>query len=369
MMEKSVSLAFCGDVMTGRGIDQILPHPCAPVLYEDHLASALGYVRLAEAANGPIATPVAFPYVWGDALAAFGRADLLIANLETAVTRSAWHWPKGINYRMSPDNLPCLIAAGIDCCVLANNHVLDWGRAGLIETLDTLQAAGIAAAGAGRNAEQACAPAILPIKGGGRVLVYAIGRPSSGIPARWAAHGDRPGVNLLVRSGAADADRLLARIARDRQPRDIVVCSIHWGPNWGYDIDPADRRLAHRLIEAGVDLVHGHSSHHPKAIEMHQGKPILYGCGDFLNDYEGIGESGGYRSDMALLYVVEMERAGGTLSRLDMLPFRIRNFRLGRAEGDEVEELWRILDRECGRFGSRVRRNADQTLSLVYQRM
>lgn len=346
------TLMLCGDVMTGRGIDQILPHPSDPILYEDYVTTALGYVELAEGVNGPIERPVAFDYIWGDALELLRRPDPLLVNLETAVTRSGLHWPKGINYRMHPDNLPCLTAAGIDCCVLANNHVMDWGEAGLTETLDVLRTAGIATAGAGRNAEQASAPAVLPLPGGGRVLVYAVGRISSGVPPEWAASRERPGVAFLAEASPAEAARLMARIARDKRRGDIVVCSIHWGGNWGYGIDPADRRLAHQLIEAGVDVVHGHSSHHPKAIEVHAGKPILYGCGDFLNDYEGIGNGRGIRSDLALLYLIEIE--GGALAGLDMVPFRIRRFRLNRAGAAEAEELRQVMDRQCRRFGGSV---------------
>ena len=119
--------------MTGRGIDQILPHPCDPVLYEDRLKSALGYVALAERAHGPIGRPVRFEYIWGGALEALSRRapDARIINLETAITEDGPPEPKGINYRMNPANVPVLTAAGIHCCVLANNHVMDWhpGRA------------------------------------------------------------------------------------------------------------------------------------------------------------------------------------------------------------------------------------------------
>ncbi|HEX9877896.1 MAG TPA: CapA family protein, partial [Gammaproteobacteria bacterium] len=148
-----VTLMLCGDVMLGRGIDQILPHPSSPVLYEGYVRSALDYVALAERTNGPIPRAVPFSYVWGDALDELDRRkpDLRIINLETAVTRSDRPELKGINYRMNPANLPCVGAAGIDCCVLANNHVLDWGREGLLETLDAVKQAGIKTAGAGRD--------------------------------------------------------------------------------------------------------------------------------------------------------------------------------------------------------------------------
>ena len=125
-----------------------------------------------------------FAYVWGDALDAVGkrRPDAWIVNLETAVTRADDTWPKGINYRMNPDNLPCLVVAGVDCCVLANNHVLDWGLDGLIETLEVLERVGIKTTGAGRNLEEAAAPAILQLPGERRALVYAFACPSSGVP-------------------------------------------------------------------------------------------------------------------------------------------------------------------------------------------
>src|SRR6516164_7910981 len=128
----SIRLFLCGDVMTGRGIDQILPHPNAPALHEPSMLSARDYVRLAEAKNGPIARPVEFAYIWGDALAELERRhpDVRIINLETAITTSGAWIPKGINYRMHPDNTPCLTAAGINCCVLANNHTLDYGTLG-----------------------------------------------------------------------------------------------------------------------------------------------------------------------------------------------------------------------------------------------
>ena len=235
---QTVRLFLCGDVMLGRGIDQVLPHPCSPILHESYVHSALDYVRLAEEANGAIPRPVTPSYVWGAALDELNRSqpDVRIINLETAITRSEDFAPKGINYRMSPENADCLTAAAIDCCVLANNHVLDWGRAGLLDTLTTLERLQIKAAGAGRNLDEASAPAALPIAGKGRVLVFSFAVVTSGTPRSWAATRDAPGVNLLTDLSEATAIRISDQIARHRQPRDVIVVSIHWGPNWGYDI-------------------------------------------------------------------------------------------------------------------------------------
>src|SRR4051794_25174100 len=131
-VQTTVKVYLSGDVMTGRGIDQILPHPCDPRIHESIVNSAEEYVWLAERANGPIPRPVNFEYVWGAALEELKRArpDVYIVNLETSITRRDDYLPKGINYRMSPENAGCLSAADIDCCVLANNHILDWGHAG-----------------------------------------------------------------------------------------------------------------------------------------------------------------------------------------------------------------------------------------------
>jgi poly-gamma-glutamate synthesis protein (capsule biosynthesis protein) len=121
-----LTLFLCGDVMTGRGIDQVLPHPGKPQLYEPYIRDARDYVRLAERVNGSVNWPVEPAYPWGAGLAELDRArpDVRIINLETAITVSDRYRPKGINYRMHPANIDCLMAADVDCCVLANNHVL-----------------------------------------------------------------------------------------------------------------------------------------------------------------------------------------------------------------------------------------------------
>ncbi len=365
-----VRLFLCGDVMLGRGIDQILPHPADPRLYEPHVVSARTYVELAERLNGAIPRPVDFSYVWGDAIAELERLrpDARIINLETSITTSTDHEPKGINYKMNPANSPCLTAASINCCVLANNHVLDWGRAGLVDTLGTLAMAGVHSAGAGRNAEEAEAPAIVPVAGGGRVLIFAFGSVSSGIPPDWAATPDRPGVNLLDDMSGEAALRLARRSGALKQRDDILVASIHWGGNWGYRIADEQTRFAHHLVDSGFDIVHGHSSHHPKAIEIYQDKLILYGCGDFLNDYEGIRGYERFRNDLAAMYVADLAVLSGRLVDLELIPFQIRRFRLNRAERRDAAWLGEILDREGGKFDTRVVLNADNTLTALWRR-
>jgi len=367
-ISRRITLFLCGDVMTGRGIDQILPHPSKADLYEPYVRSAQEYVALAERHGGRLVRPVSFDYVWGDALAELehARPDVRIVNLETAVTASDEAWPgKGVHYRMHPANVACLSAARLDCCVLANNHVLDWGRIGLEETLATLHAAGLRAAGAGRDEVEAAAPAVIPLSGRGRVLVFAYAMPSSGVPAAWAATTRRSGVNLLDDLSPRSIETIAQHVGTHKGSGDLAVLSIHWGSNWGYSISPSERDFARRLVDtAAVDVVHAHSSHHAKGIEVYREKPILYGSGDLLNDYEGISGHEEYRSDLGLMYFATFDNASRKLSQLVLAPTRMHRFRLNRAAEDEAAWLMAVLNREGRKLGTRIEGQPDHTLAV-----
>lgn len=367
---RAVRLFLCGDVMIGRGVDQILPSPCPPQLYEEYVSSAEEYVRLAEAASGPIPRGVDFSYIWGDAPPELRAQapDASIVNLETSVTRSETAEHKAINYRISPQNAECLRTMRVDCCALANNHVLDWGRSGLIETLDALAHLGVAFAGAGKTLDEAQRPAILDIAGKGRVVVLSFALPDSGTPADWAATPASPGVNLLPDLSPESA-AFACDLARSvTQPGDILAMSIHWGPNWGYPVSDAQRQFAHRLIdEGGASIIHGHSSHHPKGFEVYRNRLVLYGCGDFLNDYEGVSGFESFRGELALMYFADIDAASGDLQRLRLVPLQMRRFRLERASSADVAWLARRLDRESAPFGVRVMREKDDALSAAWR--
>jgi poly-gamma-glutamate capsule biosynthesis protein CapA/YwtB (metallophosphatase superfamily) len=369
MPSSSIKLFLCGDVMTGRGIDQILPNPCNPRLYEEYMASAEGYVRLAEDAHGDIPRSAPLSYIWGAALDEFERVKpaLRIVNLETSVTRSESYFAKGINYRMSPENAGCLTSAGVDCCTLANNHVLDWGRAGLLETLETLGRLNIKTAGAGRRLAEAWAPAVFEIPGKGRVLVFSCACVSSGAPMSWAATDDA-GVALLPDLSEASVSLLVREMSRAIQSDDVIVLSVHHGPNWGYEVRDEDRYFAHRLIDAApISVLHCHSSHHPKGIEVYRDRLILHGCGDFLNDYEGISGHEEFRGDLSLMFFAEVEAGRGSLLALEMTPLQIRRFRLNRASAKDVGWIQRKLDHECRKLGARVSSISDGRLVLSWR--
>lgn len=357
MTDDVATLFLCGDVMLGRGIDQVLPHPGDPTLWESHVRDARGYIELAERANGPIPRPVGVEWPWGDALQVLDTASPIarIVNLETAVTRSDDVAPrKGVHYRMEPDNLASLTVARPDVCVLANNHVLDFGRSGLAETLDVLSDAGLAVAGAGRDVLAATAPAVVPAGDHGRVLVFGVGAATSGIPGDWAATDARSGVAFVGEPSAASAVEVAARIQQHRQPGDRVVVSIHWGSNWGHEVPRHQVEFAHALVDAGVDVVHGHSSHHPRPIEVYRDRLILYGCGDFINDYEGIRGHEAFRDDLRLVFLASLARDTGALTRLRMVPMQVRRFRLERASPTDAGWLQETLDRVSRPFGTRI---------------
>ncbi len=363
-----ITLFMCGDVMTGRGIDQVLPRPSDPRLYEAYVKNATKYVELAQSVNGPFPTTVDFSYPWGDALEELERVmpDVRIINLETAITQSDDYWKgKGINYRMHPANVSCVKVARIDCCAIANNHVLDWGYTGLADTLAALEQVNVKGAGAGRNITEAEAPAVMEVNDKGRVLVFAYASPTSGVPRDWAATNVRSGVNFLADFSPKTVRRIAAQVQKVKRERDIVVASIHWGGNWGYEIPDEQRNFSHQLIdEAGVDVIHGHSSHHPKGIEIYEDRPIVYGCGDFLNDYEGISGHEEYRDDLVLMYLVTMQPRSGKLVRFEMAPFQIKRFRLNFVSREDARWLKDTLNRECERFGGHVELSETDRLTL-----
>ncbi|HEX5566911.1 MAG TPA: CapA family protein [Streptomyces sp.] len=361
-----VTLLLCGDVMLGRGVDQILPHPGDPALREAYIRDARVYVELAETMNGPIPRPADFSWPWGEVLRVAEEAavDVRVINLETSVTRSGRFAPgKGVHYRMSPANLPCLLAARPDVCTLANNHVLDFGRQGLRETLDALAGAGVATAGAGRNAESARRPAAVPLGADRRVLVFSFGMPSSGVPPDWAATGDRAGVDFVAEPSDAAAAEAVDRIRRVKRPGDTVVVSVHWGSNWGYGVHRDQIRFAHALVDGGADVVHGHSSHHPRPLEVYRGRLVLYGCGDLVDDYEGISGHERYRDDLRLLYLARLE-PDGALAGVRMVPLKVRRMRLWHASHEDAAWLCTVLDRVSRGLGSRVGREPGGALTL-----
>ena len=169
------------------------------------------------------------------------------------------------------------------------------------------------------------------------MFIVAAGLRSSGVPPHWAASDARAGVAYVGDLSDVSAHAVAHRAAAVKQAGDLAVVSLHWGSNWGYEIDDEQVRFAHALIDAGVDVVYGHSSHHPRPIEVCR-KLVVYGCGDLVNDYEGIQPYRAFRDDLRVLYFASLD-AGGDLSALRMVALRVRRMRLERAGHEDTEWL------------------------------
>ncbi|KAJ5782853.1 Capsule synthesis protein CapA [Penicillium paradoxum] len=329
---KTFTISFTGDVMLGRLVDQLMPEH---VDNEHDQRKAASFIKANPAQLGKGNYTPSSP--WGTALPLLHASTLTCINLETAVTTAPTPWPdKVFNYRMHPANLgPILHAGGVDYASLANNHTLDFGVDGLKETVQTLQDAKIAYAGAGENTEEARSPAVLHIARPGKddytVHVYS----ASDHPRVWASV---PGFHLFDYSRETRT-RLRSMLNSADKPA-LKVFSVHWGPNYAWQPDGRIRSLAHFVIdECGVDIVHGHSSHHVQGVEVYHGKLVIYGCGDFVDDY-ALNEE--YRNDLGALWrVVVQEVDGGVgLERLEIFPTRVEQFRANLLDSRDADHVW-----------------------------
>jgi poly-gamma-glutamate capsule biosynthesis protein CapA/YwtB (metallophosphatase superfamily) len=118
---------------------------------------------------------------------------------------------------------------------------------------------------------------------------------------------------------------------------------------------------------AGVDVIHGHSSHHVKGIEVYRGKLVLYGCGDLLNDYEGITGYEAFKDDLGLMYFASLDPLTGNLVGLQMTPTQIKHLKVNRASRVDAHWLRDTLNREGTAFGTRAELTEDNTLALRWR--
>ena len=344
MANKAFSLNFIGDTMLGRLIDQMFPQhvyePEEAEFAQSFLSSEPGSKRFEPE------TP------WGNVLPLLHSADLNLLNLETSATTHPDKWPnKVFNYRMHPSNIAALTAAKIDYATLANNHTLDFCEPGLLETVRTVRQAGVAFAGAGESKDEASQPAVLTLKGSKKehaIHVWA----ASDHPADWA---DVATFNFLDYS-QEKKDELKSLLSRpSSKDASLRIFSVHWGPNYSWQPSKEIRDMAHFLIdECGIDIIHGHSSHHVQGVERYQGKLIIYGCGDFVDDYALNAQ---YRNDLSGVWRVNVKETEDKerleLSQLEIIPTKIERFQARRLRPDEADSEWvrgkiKALSREFG---------------------
>lgn len=296
--KNGITIGFAGDVMIGR-------------LVNEHLYEV----------------PAA--YIWGDVLSLLRVNDLNIINLEAALTKSTKRVPKVFNFKADPKHVQTLIEGTIGLVNLANNHVLDFSKDGLIETLETLGKSHIPYVGAGKNANEAADPVILTIGG---IRIGILGCTDN--EPTWAATEESCGTRYVEIGNLEDLESLKNDIAKVRKQVKVLILSIHWGPNMKERPSKDFIDFAHQLIDCGVDILHGHSAHIFQGVEVYKGKLILYDTGDFVDDYYVDPQ---LRNDRSFLFLVDLDQNGHLLA-LRLIPVFISNFQVNLATGKNASE-------------------------------
>jgi poly-gamma-glutamate capsule biosynthesis protein CapA/YwtB (metallophosphatase superfamily) len=305
-----LKLLFVGDVMLGRLVNQMLR-----------------------------VKPPTYP--WGDTLPLFREADVRLCNLECVISDRGTPWsatPKVFHFRSDAKNVAVLNAAQIDAVSLANNHALDFSYEGLFDMLRHLEQAGIRFAGAGATSKEASAPIIWEVQGRKLgFIAFTDNEPG------WAASEEQPGVWYVpMRVRGRQAQYLFEVVQQTKAEVAYLIVSAHWGSNWGYTPPSEHRLFARALIDRGADIIFGHSSHVVRGIEVYQNRPIIYGAGDFIDDY-AVDEV--ERNDQSFLFTIELN--GTTLSRLLLYPTVIRDFQARRAKNSECHAMATHMQRLC----------------------
>ena len=202
-------------------------------------------------------------------------ADYFVANEEFPFSnRGTPEKDKQYTFEVDPSKVDMIKEMGIDLVTLANNHTLDFGPDALLDTLDTLDKAGISHVGAGKNIEEAAEPVMVSIKG--RKIAF-IGATRVMPEAYWAAGESSPG--LLA---AYDPSNLIEEIKQAKEQADLVVVYVHWGEERKEMPNEIQTTLAHDIVDAGADLVVGAHPHVLQGIEYYKDVPIVYSLGNFV---------------------------------------------------------------------------------------
>ncbi len=294
-MSNLIKIGFAGDVMIGRLVNE--------------------KISIAD-----------YDYPWGNVLRLLRKNGLNITNLETTLTKSADEADKIFTFKAQPDRVECLTRAGIGIVNIANNHILDFGEEGLIETIDVLDNAGVKHIGAGKNISEAKRPAIFKKNG---MAVGIIGCTDN--EPSWKAGEDKAGTNYL--DIPYDFDVLNKDILALRNKVDIIVLSIHWGPNMRLRPSKGFRNFAHKCIDAGADIIHGHSAHIFQGVEVCKNKIIFYDTGDFVDDY-AVDEF--LRNDRSFLFNVHASK--DKLCKIELVPVLISGMQVNKAKENDLKD-------------------------------
>lgn len=280
-------------------------------------------------------------YPWGNTLPLFKDSDLGVCNLECVLADSGMPWtrtPKVFHFRSDAKNVAVLKAAQLDYVSLANNHVLDYGYEALYEMMAILEREDIAYAGVGRDVDTATRPTFL-FHDNLRIGCIAF---TDNEPV-WEAAANKGGIFYTpVDLADGRARKLLNLVQQIKTQADLVIVSAHWGPNWGCRPQRHHVPFAHALIDHGADIILGHSCHVFQGIEIYKGRPILYSCGDFVDDYRVDPDE---RNDQSFLFKFTI--TGGKVTQLVLHPTVIRSFQARLAETGEAEMIAHKMQTLC----------------------
>lgn len=310
LSKSKVLIGFGGDTMLGRGVNEII--------------SAKGY-----------------KYPWGNLLSELKKPDLTIVNLENTFTTHLKAMPKVFNFKAPPDRVKALEAAGIDIVNIANNHILDFGMPGLKDTINTLNNANICHIGAGLNLQNARRPVIFEKNG---IIIGVIGYTDN--EPNWAASENNPGINYIH---IGDIKKIRHDINAIRDTVDIVIVSIHWGPNMQEKPSQETIEFAHQMIDAGVDIIHGHSAHNFQGIEIYKNKLIMYDTGDLVDDYR---VNPILRNDYSFFFLATVTRK--EIVQLRLIPTLISNYQVNVAEGKTYKNIISRIQKLSAEFETSV---------------
>lgn len=261
-----------------------------------------------------------YTYPWGNLLPLLRSTNFNMANLETTFTESHTKVPKTFNFKSDRSNVKALLEANIQIVNLANNHSFDFGFQGFLDTLAILDKNNILHIGAGIHKKEAQKPAFLTKNG----LTFAFIGATDNEPG-WAADAQKAGTRYL--SFNEDTARTLSNEIKElKKMADFVIVSLHWGPNWDTLPSQDFQKFAHGILDAGADLIHGHSPHIFQGIEFYNNKLILYSTGDFLDDY-AIDTL--LRNDQSFLFLTTFDKEG--LKELRLIPIILSNFQVNKA--------------------------------------
>jgi len=325
----AITLSMVGDVMLGRGVNELLRE-------------------------------VSAEYPWGNTLSVLRSADWRMCNLECAISDAGTPWArteKAFHFRSDAKNVAVLQAASIDTVSAANNHILDYDVEAMLDTLENLKRAGIGHAGAGCNLEAAVVPAISSVRGARIGLIsFTDNQPE------WEAGANREGVFYVPIDADNERAQLLFQTVRlAAHQTDLLIVSPHWGPNWGYEPPPAHLHFARRLVDSGADIIFGHSGHVFRGIEFYCNRPIIYCAGNFIDDY-AVDEV--ERNDESFIFRIVLRH--GRIFRLALFPTVISDCQARGAAETRASEIAAKMSGLCEGFGTRTTWNKSMRALEVF---